>query len=258
MNALVAALSLSVACAVAAEPPPAQPPPGKIRVLLVTGVDHPIHQWKETAPALAEVLKADKRMEVETVENPNVLASEKPFSFDVLLLHFKNHEPLDDDEQARKNLTRFVHDGKGLVLVHFACGAFEDWPEFDDLVGRVWDKKNGQDRRRRFTVRIADKEHEITRGLKDFETDDELYTCLTGDKEIRVLAQAVSRSTGKPHPMALVTESGKGRVFLTTLGHDVKAIRTPEFGEFLRRGAAWSAGKPVVATQPEAKPPVGK
>ena len=42
--------------------------------------------------------------------------------------------------------------------------------------------------------------------------------------------------------MALTVQYGNGRVFMTPLGHDVKAIQIPGTAELIRRGAAWAAG----------------
>ena len=81
--------------------------------------------------------------------------------------------------------------------------------------------------------------------MADFETIDELYTCLTGDAPIHLLAHAKSKVDQKHHPQAFVRDYGKGRVFLTTLGHDVRAYtNNPAVGELLRRGCAWAAGIP--------------
>jgi type 1 glutamine amidotransferase len=144
---------------------------------------------------------------------------------------------------VRENLVNFVKQGKGLVVFHFACGAFEDWPQFADLAGKVWDQKTSHDRRGPFTVHIVQREHPITRGMEDFQTDDELYTCLVGQQEVEVLATARSKVTGKDHPMAFVWHYGKGRVFHTPLGHDLRAIETPNVSEWLRRGCRWAAGR---------------
>ena len=54
--------------------------------------------------------------------------------------------------------------------------------------------------------------------MEDFQADDELYVCLTGDKKMDVLATARSKVTGKEYPMALAMSYGKGRVFNTPLG----------------------------------------
>jgi type 1 glutamine amidotransferase len=228
---------------------PAKSAGAKIRVLVVTGVDYEGHLWRQTTPVVVEILKHDPRMEVTVTEKPDDLASEKIFAYDVLVMHFKNYDPLPRGEQAKANLVKFVQEGKGLVFLHFACGAFEDWPEFANLAGRVWDKKTTHDPRGPFTVRIIKPDHPITRGLSDFPADDELYFCLTGDHPIEILATARSKVTKKDHPMAFVSLYGKGRVFHTPLGHDVKAFKMPGVAELIRRGTAWAAGQPPIAVE---------
>jgi type 1 glutamine amidotransferase len=216
-----------------------------VRVLIVTGDDHPAHKWKETAPVIRDILQEDKRFKVDISDDiyeNDVLASDKLFDYDLLFLHFKNFKPLANEEEARANLKKFIEGGKGLVVFHFACGAFEEWPEFAQIAGRVWDRKTAHDPRGPFTVKIVNTEHPITAGMKGFEADDELYICLVGDRPITLLATARSKVTGKDHPMAFAFNYGKGRVFQTPLGHDVKAIRMPGVPELIRRGTAWAAG----------------
>jgi type 1 glutamine amidotransferase len=163
-----------------------------------------------------------------------------------------NWEKPSPGDKARTNLREFVDGGKGLFLVHFACGAFQDWPEFRDLAGRVWDPNmRAHDPRGPFRVNIANEEHPITRAMQSFETDDELYTCLTGNRPIEVLATARSKVDGKEYPMAFAFNYGKGRVFHSLLGHDVKAIRRAKVGELFRRGCAWAAGLAVVPESQE-------
>jgi len=131
----------------------------------------------------------------------------------------------------------------GLTLVHFACGAFQDWPEFERLAGRVWDPKlRGRDPYGPFEVVIRDPEHPATKGLQPFTTVDELYTCLTGKTPIHVVASARSVVDGKDCPMAFVLQAGRGRVFHSVLGHDAQALRNPGVGLLMRRGCAWTCG----------------
>lgn len=240
MNAILPILATVLALSAA---PPAKPADAPIRVLLVTGVDHPAHLWKETAPTLRAVLEKDKRLEVRIVEDHEFLASDAIFDYDVLFLHFKDYQPIARAMPIHENLVKFVKQGKGLVVFHFACGAFEDWTGFSELAGRVWDRKTAHDPRGPFTVRITDTAHPITRGMQDFEADDELYTCLIGERPLNVLAVARSKVTGKDHPMAMAFDYGKGRVFNTPLGHDVRAIQIPEVAELIRRGCVWAAGR---------------
>lgn len=214
-----------------------------VRVLIVTGIDYPGHLWKETSPVLKKALEQDKRLSVDIVEEPEYLASEELGQYDTIVLHFMNWERPDPGKKAQQGLRKFVEDGGGLVLVHFACGAFQGWDEFEKIAGRVWDpEKRPHDPYGRFTVNITGKAHPITRGLSDFETVDELYTCLVGDTPVEVLASAVSKVDKKVYPMAFVFNYGKGRVFHCLLGHDVQAIANPGVAQLYRRGCAWTAG----------------
>ena len=216
---------------------------GGKKVLIVTGIDYPGHKWKETAPVLAKAIGADKRLSVTITEEPNDLAKDTLGSYDVIVVHFMNWEAPDPGPQARANLQNVIRSGKGLVLVHFACGAFQEWPEFVELAGRVWDPKlRGHDPHGKFTVKIADAEHPAMKGMKDFETTDELYTCLAGKTPIKVLATACSKVDNKDYPMAFVLNYGKGRVFHSVLGHDVQALANPDVGRLFRNACAWSAG----------------
>jgi type 1 glutamine amidotransferase len=218
------------------------PLPAKARILIVTGVDT-AHDWKKTAPVVRASLERDPRIEARVVEDPEFLASPRLADYDAVLLEFMNPQPLKHQAQAEANLSAFVRGGKGLVVLHFACGALSDWPEFASLAGKVWDRKTTHDPRGPFTVKIVNREHPITRGMKDFQADDELYFCLVGERPVELLAVARSKVTGTDQPMAFAFEYGKGRVFHTPLGHDGKAIQMPGVEKLLQRGCLWAAGR---------------
>jgi type 1 glutamine amidotransferase len=217
--------------------------PAKIRVLLITGEDHPSHRWQETAPVLRNGLNADNEIDCRLVDDPEVIGTDIIFDYDVLVFHFKNYKPLKRYEQAKTNLAKFIDNGGGLVLVHFACGAFQDWTEFEQIAGRVYDpKKPAHDRYGVFKVEYVAHEHPVTKGLDDFEITDELYTCLKNSTiPVKVLAESTSIVDKQRHSMAFVREHGNGRVFLTTLGHDVKSVGAQEFKTLLQRAVRWTA-----------------
>jgi len=217
----------------------------KKKALIVTGIDYPGHKWKQTAPVLKKLLAKDSRFSVDVNEDPASLASPLIHDYDVIVLHFMDWKKPDPGTKARANLKKFVAGGKGLVVVHFACGAFQEWPEYVKLTGRVWDPKlRGHDPHGSFKVEFTakGKTHSATKGIKDFSTTDELYTCLAGTTPIEVLATATSKVDKKKYPMAFVLPYGKGRVFNCPLGHDVRAFSSPAVGELFRRGMAWTAG----------------
>jgi len=224
---------------------------GEKKVLLVTGHEWPGHLWQLNAPVLTDALAEDVRLEVSYVEDPRILAQPLLNKYDVIFLHYQNHQ-VPTPQGALENLKQVIEGGKGLVLFHFASGAFIDWEtqklntEFAKVAGRAWNPDlPGHDPRGPFKVRITDQEHPITKGLSDFETVDELYTCLDGTAPIQVLAEATSIMDNEDHPMAFVYKAGKGRVFHSPLGHDLEALNE-HTRELYRRGTLWAARLKVI------------
>ena len=79
--------------------------------------------------------------------------------------------------------------------------------------------------------------------LQEIKTTDEKYSNLKLQDNIHVLAQATEG--GKPQPLLFTSEYGKGRMFQTALGHDLKAKQNPHFRDTLVRGTKWAAGEKV-------------
>ncbi len=225
--------------------PPAAVPvaAGRKQALIVTGRD--LHNWKATTPVLQAALAADPRLAVTVTEDAKMLAAPELRTYDVIVLHYMNWQDPGPGAAAQEGLRQSVTNGTGLVLVHFACGAFQDWPEFVKIAGRVWDPKlRAHDPRGKFQVSFTDRTHPITAGLPAFEADDELYTCLAGDTPIHLLATARSAVDQKDYPMAFVLQYGRGLVFHCVLGHDEKALSIPAVSQLFRRGCAWAASLP--------------
>ena len=229
---------------------PAQAPAEKpVQVLIVTGVDYPGHDWRTIGRLLRRELEASKHINTEYTANIEVLGTNLIFNYDVLMMNFKNYDPLEREEQAKANLVRFITEGGGLMYFHFTGGAFENWKEFEQIAGRVWNPQlRGHDPYQQFTVDIIQKEHPIMRGISAFPIVDELYTCLEGTRKIEVLATAKSSEDGKDYPMAFAFTEGQGRGFYTPLGHDTKAFEAPQLGQMLRNAALWCAKRENLIT----------
>jgi type 1 glutamine amidotransferase len=212
-----------------------------IRVLIVTGRDYPGHLWRETTPAIRAALEKDQRFVVFVSEDPEIMATPIHERYDVMVLNYCNWEQPMPRQPVLDGLADSVAKGLGLVALHFTCGAFQEWPEYVKIIGRVWDPAKTHDPYGPFTVNIINHEHPITRGMKDFQTTDELYFCLTGDPEIEVLLTAHSKITDRDEPMGFVLRYEQGRVFHTPLGHDLKSFSTPAVCDLLRRACEWAA-----------------
>ena len=216
--------------------------PAKIKTLIITGDDVDVHHWKETTASLRKILSDTGRFDVTVSEDLKPLESADDLkSYDVIVFNrFNRKAPLTD--AAKKNLLDFVRAGKGFYVEHLASASFKDWPDFGKLCGRHWVMgKSGHGPRGAFDVKIADDKHPISAGLKDFRADDELYAKLEGTEPIHVLVEAYSNWSKKTEPLVFWLPYGEGRIVHCTLGHDPKAIETPEVTALIVRGIEWAA-----------------
>lgn len=216
----------------------------KIKVLLVTGDDvAPAHNWAETSKATRDLLMASGKFEVRVCEDAGILEAKPSLQrYDVVFLAMFNARTPTLSEQAKANLLDFVKSGKGFVVSHLASASFKEWDDFKQLCGRYWVMgKSGHGPRSVFQAKVVDKDNPITKGIEDFEADDELYSKLQGDAPIHVLVSAESPWSKKTEPLVFTLEYGQGRVFHETFGHDGKALANPSVQKIIQRGCEWAA-----------------
>jgi hypothetical protein len=216
--------------------------PQKIKTLLVTGFDVDAHMWQESTKLVQSILEKSGRFDVTISQDKEVFASPSLSDYDVVVLSYGFWTEPDPSEQAKSGLLKYVKNGGGLVALHFACSSFQDWKEYAELLGRVWKKGvGGHGPYGEFTVNIKDQDHPITKGLKDFSTEDELYAKLSGDAEIQVLASAYSEWSRSVEPLVFVKDYGEGRVVQHLLGHGLDSKQNPSYQNLLRRAVEWAA-----------------
>lgn len=229
-----------------------------VRTLILTGHNHPAHEWRGTTAALIHVLEQDPRVRVDVTENPEDFAGKRLDGVDLLVLNYNNWDKPGLSDAAKANFLKYLERGGGLSVIHFADGAWNrtlpakesEWEEFrTKIVRRAWmHPESGHDPFGAFTVTPTSATHEITAGLAAFETNDELYFKQAGELPIEPLMTAKSKVTGKDEPMAWAYDVGRARVFQTLLGHAADSIR--KAGPLIRRGSLWAGKRAPLSFDP--------
>lgn len=149
-----------------------------------------------------------------------------------------------------KNLCAAVKEGTGLAGWHGGmCDSFRKNTDYQFMTGGQWVAHPGGILK--YKVNIIDHEHEITKGLADFEIESEQYY-LHVDPAVKVLAttsltsERVMGNTGPGGgdivmPVAWTKMWGRGRVSYSALGHVAKDFEIPQVLDMVIRGCKWAA-----------------
>lgn len=252
-----------------------------IKVLIVDGQNN--HAWQQTTPVLKKILEYTGKFTVDVVTTPpkggDMSAFHPDFSAYAVVVSNYNGEAW--PPEVNRAFENWLRQGGGLVVYHAADNAFSKWEQYQEMIavggwggrqsgpnapiarwrdGRmVLDTVEGRcgvhGKRIPFPITMRNPDHPIAKGLPItwMHAADELYNSLCGPaRELTIIGTAFSepenRGTGEHEPMLMAIRHGQGRVFHTTLGHDVEAMQCVGFIVTLQRGTEWAATGRV--TQP--------
>jgi len=263
-------------------------PPHK--ALIVDGQNG--HKWAETTPVLKKVLEETGLFTVDVATSPpkgEDMSGFKPnfAAYDVVI---SNYQGDSWPEETNNALVQYVKGGGGLVIYHFACAAFPNWKEYNEMIGLGgWGGRNenagpyvrwrdgqivrdtspgrggGHGPMQPFQIVVREPNHPITKGLPEafMHGPDELYGWLRGPaNNLTVLATAFAPKelggAGEHEPLLFTVKYGEGRVFQNALGHTAKELASVAFIVTFQRGVEWAATGEVTQKVPDDFPTADK
>jgi uncharacterized protein len=149
-------------------------------------------------------------------------------------------------EEQEEGLLKAIMGGVGIAGWHGGlCDAFRQNTDYQFMTGGQWVAHPGGviD----YTVNITDQDDPVTRGISDFKMNSEQYY-MHVDPNNKVLATTTFSGEhadwieGCTMPIVWKKVYGKGRVFYSSLGHQLRDfINSPDALEIMKRGILWAS-----------------
>ena len=251
----------------AAAPDKAPAKPSKPRKVLVWGHTW-THQPNPYAEKALEILgRKSGAFEAVISDDPRLLLGDHLPRFDALVMNnIHERDPFlpEDfaqrteekktaarkfDEAVKQSILEYVRSGKGIVGVHAATAAFQNWPEYGEMIGGYYGGHIYQD----VAIKLDDAQHSVNACFegKPWRINDEIYIFrepYSRDKLHVLLSLDLDRMgdpgkrSDKDYAISWVRRYGRGRVFYTSLGHAAETYWNPLFLQHLLAGIQFALG----------------
>lgn len=223
--ALIALVLLAGIAAVADD---AKKPAPVSQVLMLVG--GPFHDNPALYPILQKKLEDTGEFKVTITKDVDQFKAENIKKYDLVIIYATRLTMNKDQEQG---LTSFVDSGKGLVGIHCATDTFREDDAYWKLVGGRF-RTHGHET---FQVNVTAKRNVIVEGMSSFQIDDETY-CDDFHPDSKCIT--IMRREKDSEPAAWIQYYGKGRVFVTGLGHGKPAWENPAWQQLITKASEWA------------------
>ncbi len=234
LNRLVTLVILALGAASAV----AETAPRRLEVLFLgdNGHHQPIERYRVLKQAVGP-----QGINLTYFEDLSGVTRQKLDQYDALIV-YANHE----QEKVPEAILPWVKDGGALVALHSACGNFHPSKEWFDLVGGRFASHEGGE----FSPKTVDPNHPITKDLPVLKSWDETYIHrdLTPDRHLLQVREPMNKDETEPQPWTWTRNEGKGRVFYTASGHDLRCWNEPAYQILVERAIVWTIGEEKVKT----------
>jgi type 1 glutamine amidotransferase len=156
-----------------------------------------------------------------------------------VLLFYDMYQEIDASQKTA--FLNLLEQGKGMVFLHHSLANYQEWEEFEKIIGGryILSDQGGSTYRHdvEMNVHTVNKDHPITRGVDDFVIHDEVY----GNFKVLPTVQTLLK-TNHPESGEIIGWAhsyGQSRIVYLQLGHDHHAYGNPDFQRILKQAIDW-------------------
>jgi len=222
------------------------PEKDKLKVVVVTGghkFDH------DTFFAVFQGHKDIGYVEAFQKDHSELFEDINGWDYDVIVLYNMTQQI---SQKRRDNFLKLLNQGVGLLALHHSMDAYQEWPEFRNIIGTkyflkptvqdgVEYQKSSYKHDLDLQIKIKDKYHPITQGMNDFDHHDETYKNCWFAPDNYVLLTCDDPTSDKT--VGWVREYGGARVCTIQLGHGPKSYANPNYKRLLTQAIRWCGKK---------------
>jgi type 1 glutamine amidotransferase len=128
--------------------------------------------------------------------------------------------------------------GQGIVVLHHALLAYPNWSTWNEIVGITDRDLSRYQHDEKVTIKVADTNHPITRGLTDWIMVDETYLMANAEGDNHIVLKTDHQESMET--IAWVRQHESNRAFCFQSGHDHQTWKNDNFRTVLKRGIEWS------------------
>jgi len=214
-----------------------------IRILVITGGhSYKVEQFNQMLSSLGpsitwQVAELPGAYDMFLPENRN--------KYDILVFYHMWQKIT--DEQA-KAFAECISGGKPVVALHHSICAFDDWPEYWNIIGGKYFHKETSFKGKvyqpcsyihdlHFNVKVANTKHPVTKGIVDFPIFDETYKGYYVEDGVTPLL-----TTDEPSSTPVIgwtKKYGKSKIVVLQSGHDAPTFENPNFRKLLKQAIIW-------------------
>lgn len=218
---------------------------GQIKVLIITGGhDFEKKPFYEMFDSFASVV-------YDTITQPrgNEMLLTKKINDYACIVFYDMFQPITDAQKdAYFTLLEY---GTGMVFLHHSLVSYQDWPEFENIIGGKYHLKESLGITRSTYRHNVDIEveivknassHPVTAGLSDFVIHDEVYGNYSVNEDVTPLLK-----TNHPESTSILGWANNyknSRIVYLQPGHDHFAYKNAHYRQLVLRAITWVSDKP--------------